>query len=271
MKTIALILVVLSSLLAAACGLPFSTSGRPPAESSEPNAPATARSTPSRNSDAGNSSPYASFLAPAETSKVEAASPDAPAPTPAPSQTPNASQPAITPTPFGTPQPTPFALPSPTPASNPASVPFGSGLPCQQSPRDGLWIESSTGSTQVSVGEATTVHVCIGPLPDGLAGFDIALRVVNPLVAEVVSTTMPDFGLTSVKESTPGQVIEFRAVDLKGVAPNGTEAALLATLSLEARAIGSTPLSVTIKALDDNRGNPIQPAIASFSLAVSSP
>ncbi len=82
---------------------------------------------------------------------------------------------------------------------------------------------------------------------------------------------MPDFGLTSVKESTPGQVIEFRAVDLKGVAPNGTEAALLATLSLEARAIGSTPLSVTIKALDDNRGNPIQPAIASFSLAVSSP
>jgi hypothetical protein len=131
-----------------------------------------------------------------------------------------------------------------------------------------LWLDIASGDLPLRVGEETTVRICASALPEGLAGFDITLSLQTGGIAEIVSASFPPFGLTK-QPALPGGSARLRAVDLEQIVSANAEDVLLATLRVRAKLAGTTALSLSVNAMDDDDGNRISLRITPSSLRVS--
>lgn len=133
------------------------------------------------------------------------------------------------------------------------------------------------GPTVRVVGEAVgtdrtaTVRVVLTTAPEGLSGYALELSVENPDVARVEGASYPErFGLTT--EAAPGaggRTVTLEAVDLDSTVEPGASNVTLATVEIAGEAAGETAVSVDGVRLDDDSGDPLDPAVQSGTVAVT--
>lgn len=140
---------------------------------------------------------------------------------------------------------------------------------CVALPVSAITIEFSPSSQSVSVGSTTTVDLIISGLGDGvgpsLGTFDLDISF-DPSVLGFSGATFGNqldlFGLGDINAITPGadavNLFELSlesAVDLDILQ---MDSFILATLSFNALGSGSLPLTISVNALGDSIGDPLQ-------------
>ncbi|NUB90756.1 hypothetical protein HTZ84_14070 [Haloterrigena sp. SYSU A558-1] len=118
----------------------------------------------------------------------------------------------------------------------------------------------STGSLRVSLTD----------VPDGLAGFKIALAVDDGDVATVTNASYPDhFGLTTDPAvGADGETITVEAADLDDAVTAGDADVTLATIDVTGADAGQTDLRVTSMQVDDDDGGAVDPSLEAGTLTV---
>ena len=175
------------------------------------------------------------------------------------------SIPTITSTPTApaniTPKPTytstPTKVPTPTATYTPVATPTQKADPtCLPKAEPTLWLEVEGNEASFTVGEEISIRICASGLVTGLAGFILTISAQNGNIVEFAAVELPKFGLQT-STPLPDSTVEIRAADFADLIPKNTESALLATINVLAKSSGSTPLSITVKALDDDDGFPV--------------
>lgn len=151
---------------------------------------------------------------------------------------------------------------------------------CEVSPASALTLGFNPSIQSVSVGSTTTVDLVISGLGNGVAPslgtFDLDIGF-NPSTLGFSGATFGNqldlFGLGDVQLVTPG-VGTVNLFELSLELPLDLESLqadtfTLATLSFNALAIGSSPLSISVNALGDANGDPLPYALVSRSIDVN--
>lgn len=103
-----------------------------------------------------------------------------------------------------------------------------------------------TGSYQIpSVGGSTSVPVVLDAAPSGISGYKITVALGDPSVAEISAVSFPAWATLNSATNLPAGQVTLQAVDLSQQVPVGGTSITLATLTVTARAAGSTTITVT--------------------------
>ncbi len=112
----------------------------------------------------------------------------------------------------------------------------------------------------LGVGETVAIPLTFFDITNGLAGFDMLITLEDGAVAEIVDVTFPAYGLTDVRYLAPNQ-LHIRAVDLGDIATAEQDLADLTTIELLGKQPGTTQLTVTVNAVDNDAGQAIDPVV----------
>lgn len=106
--------------------------------------------------------------------------------------------------------------------------------------------------------------------PAGLAGYTLDATIQDGAIAKITGVAFPaDFPLgTIVPDPVDGPTVRASAVDLGAVVNGGDVDVLLATLTLELLAAGTTEVVLDVTTLDDDDGFPINSATLAGSIEV---
>jgi hypothetical protein len=148
-----------------------------------------------------------------------------------------------------------------------AVAPFvAAGAQAAAAPREPV---VTVGNVTTSPGETATVPVTLSAAPDGLAGYELGVTVDDAGVAEVVGANYTDTGLTSPpRVGDDGTTVRLKAADVDRRIDPGATDVVLVWLELRAGAAGETALSVDVRRMDDDDGDPVGPATDSGRFAV---
>ncbi len=157
--------------------------------------------------------------------------------------------------------------------SNTSLLPFGAAL------LTGLLLFSGTvAGVAVSMdppvialrpGEITKVNLSLDSAPTGLSGYVIRIKIEQPAIADVTAVTYPPWAGIPDSIGIPGSDVQIMAVDLEGKVETNATQVILATLTLQGRGSGTTPILLTDLNFDDDEGNDITLSLASGSVTVS--
>ena len=125
----------------------------------------------------------------------------------------------------------------------------------------------SVQSAREGCGKTVTLPCVLSDAPTGLAGPDIVVTLSKAGVASIVGAELAEFGLASVEQISATEV-RFRAADLAGIVEAGAVDSTLATLTVYGDKKGSTDVLINILRLDDEGGNPINPAVLTGTVSV---
>ena len=125
----------------------------------------------------------------------------------------------------------------------------------------------SVQSATIGMSQTVTLPIVLSDAPNGLAGLDIVVTLSKPGVASIIGAELAEFGLTSVEQISATEV-RFRAADLAGIVEAGAVNPTLATLTVYGDKRGSTDVLINILRLDDEGGNPINPAVLTGTVSV---
>ena len=112
-----------------------------------------------------------------------------------------------------------------------------------------------------------------------LSGFFVAVAVEDPTVARIVAVQFPDYSdpitgvqLSGLLGTLPAASVGMAAVDLAGALAGPFDTKVLATISVELLAAGSTQVSVVAPPrVDDEAGQLVTVTLKSGALNVSVP
>ncbi|KUG10028.1 cell surface protein [hydrocarbon metagenome] len=120
----------------------------------------------------------------------------------------------------------------------------------------------------VSAGDITMTRVLIGPLPRGLAGYNLTLELSNPSVAGITGITLPGWAVLNSTSALPAGQLVFGAVDLGRQVQPGADETLLAEVHLRGETVGSTDLLLHVAAMDADGGDPVIPTVLAGTVTV---
>ena len=137
---------------------------------------------------------------------------------------------------------------TPTPVRTPTPVPAQSELAIQ--------------GGQGTVGSTVQLQMSLTAVQVSLSGFLVTVSVEDPTVAQIVAVQFPDysdpvtgFQLSGLLGSLPAASVGIVAVDLAGTLAGPFDAKVLATISVQLLAPGSTQVSVVAPPrVDDDAG-----------------
>lgn len=92
---------------------------------------------------------------------------------------------------------------------------------------------------------------------------------VDPPVAEIVDVRFPTWAKLSSKDAVDGGV-RIAAVDLEDQVKPGNNNVMLATLVVKGIREGEGRIYITVKRMDDDRGDPVNPRVETGLLSVGS-
>jgi hypothetical protein len=118
-------------------------------------------------------------------------------------------------------------------------------------------------------GEITKVNLSLDSTPTGLSGYAIRIKIEQPGIADVTAVTYPPWAGIPDSIGIPGSDVRIIAVDLEGKVETNATQVILATLTLQGRGSGTTPILLTDPNFDDDEGNNITLSLASGSVTVS--
>ncbi len=177
--------------------------------------------------------------------------------------------------PIGTPTPTPTMATPKSETPTPTATPALSSTPTPTVTLSDL-VAKFPGQTLVitdgvvPVGGSTAVDLVLTSAAEGMSGFDILVELDNTQVGQFVGTALADFGLTDPNILPDGRSVRIRAADVRDVIPVGSTAIKLATLYVKGNQPGTTTLKLSLMAMDDDSGQPVQPQVVSGQLQVVS-
>lgn len=122
-----------------------------------------------------------------------------------------------------------------------------------------------------SPGGTANVTIVLDSAPNGLSGYRLTVAVADPAVAEITAVAYPDWAGLKTDPSLPASRIDLSAVDLSQQVPVGAGAVTLATLTVRAKAVGSTAITLTpdpVLGVQDRAGALYTIAAAPGSLTV---
>lgn len=148
---------------------------------------------------------------------------------------------------------------SPAPADtvsqgDPSSDEPVSGLSGVAAPAPSITVSSAT----VGVGETVDITVSLSGISQGMSGFDIVLTEADRDIAEIINVSFGTFGLSDTRLLAFNQ-LRLRAVDLREIFQSDTSSMQLLTLTIRGRQPGSSMVSVTVNAIDDDLGDAVTP------------
>lgn len=126
------------------------------------------------------------------------------------------------------------------------------------------------GDADPSPGETATVPVNLTTAPAGLSGYELTVTIADPRIATVTDASYPGrFGLTESPEiAADGASVRLKAVDIGNATRPGATDIPLATVEVEGTAGGTTQLTVSVAAMDDDAGGAVDPAIQPGTVTV---
>lgn len=123
-----------------------------------------------------------------------------------------------------------------------------------------------------NVAETQPVEIRMREVPPaGLAGYTLNATLQDGAIAKITAVAFPaDFPLGSIEpDPVDGPTVRASAVDLGAVVNGGAFDVLLATLTLELLAVGTTEVVLEVITLDDDSGFPISSATLAGSITVT--
>jgi len=118
-------------------------------------------------------------------------------------------------------------------------------------------------------GESSKINLTLDSAPTGLSGYAIGIKVEQPGIAEVTAVSYPSWAGLSDSKGIPGFDVQIMAVDLEGKVQTNATQVILATLTLQGRGSGTTPILLTDPNFHDGEGNNMTLSLASGSVTVS--
>ncbi len=123
-------------------------------------------------------------------------------------------------------------------------------------------VSIATPVTQVST-------ITLDTAPAGFSGCNLTVTVDNPAIAQITAISFPAWA-TLHTNGTPGSFIIFSADDAGNIITSGATNTVMAYITVNGVASGSTNLTLTVTAMDDDVGNPISPTTAKGAVVVNS-
>ena len=120
---------------------------------------------------------------------------------------------------------------------------------------------------RTSVGNEVSVSVVISSAPAGVAGFSIQVSLSTPAIARIASVDFPEFGLTSLIQSSDSSV-RISAADLFREIEAGEIDSVLGTIHIAGFAPGTTSVELSIIQMDDDAGDIMQPQIVAGTVNI---
>ena len=133
---------------------------------------------------------------------------------------------------------------------------------------EGTVLSVDPAAASVLIGKTTTVQVVIGPLPTGLAGYNLTLGLSDPAIAEITGLALPGWAPLNSTSGLPADQLVFSSVDLSKAVEPGAGATVLADITLRGDAPGTTDLHLGIGRIDADGGDPILATILNGALTV---
>ena len=133
---------------------------------------------------------------------------------------------------------------------------------------EGTVLSVDPAAASVLIGKTTTVQVVIGPLPTGLAGYNLTLGLSDPAIAEITGLALPGWAPLNSTSGLPADQLVFSSVDLGKAVEPGAGATVLADITLRGDAPGTTDLLLGIGRIDADGGDPILATILDGALTV---
>jgi uncharacterized repeat protein (TIGR01451 family) len=122
-----------------------------------------------------------------------------------------------------------------------------------------------------TIGGTASLNLRLDSAPNGLSGYDINITLSDPTVASVTGVTFPAWATLKDSSSVPASFIHLTAVDLNDLVNGSASNVPLATITFQGLKEGSTPVQITVNAMDDDSGNMVSPSVAPGIFSVSIP
>lgn len=117
-------------------------------------------------------------------------------------------------------------------------------------------------------GELVNYRILLSFADDGLSAYDLAIYLTNKSVAEIYRIYFPEWAYETYKVISKDHA-RFSAIDLKGFIGKGVSRVEIATITLKALSEGDTEITVKMKRMDADNGEPINPYVYSAYLIVN--
>ena len=127
------------------------------------------------------------------------------------------------------------------------------------------------------MGSTVQLQMSLTAVQVSLSGFFVTVAVEDPAVARIVAVQFPDYSdpitgvqLSGLLGSLPASSVGIAAVDLAGALAGPFDTKVLATISVELLALGSTQVSVVAPPrVDGDTGQLVAVTLKSGALTVS--
>ncbi|WP_161973148.1 hypothetical protein [Halostella litorea] len=121
----------------------------------------------------------------------------------------------------------------------------------------------------VERGERATVGVSLTGTPDGVAGFEVIVRVADGDAATITGAETGDaFGFGETEVIDGGDAVRIKAADVNETVGPGDGAVALGSVTLRGEDVGDAALSVRVSRIDDDGGERVAPDTESGTLSV---
>ena len=124
------------------------------------------------------------------------------------------------------------------------------------------------GGTIDDIGSTTTVDLTLDNAPDGLSGYNLTVSLSDPSIAEVLSVSFPTWAAMHSNSTLPADSVWMKAADLQDDVKSDDMNIQLGTLTIRGDANGMCDIVVTVTKMDDDNGDPINPATDAGHLKV---
>ena len=111
-----------------------------------------------------------------------------------------------------------------------------------------------------AIGPTTTVSLTLDSAPDGLSGYNLTVSLSDPSIAEILSVSFPTWATMHSNSTLPADSVWLKAADLISSVGSGDTNIPLGTLTIRGYADGVCDIVVMVTNMDDDAGNPINPA-----------
>jgi len=116
-------------------------------------------------------------------------------------------------------------------------------------------------SDAVPVGSTTTYTIVMNHAPQGIAGYNISLRLDNPAIGEITAYTLPSWAILNITSDTFGDSIWLSGIDLQRQVEAGATNVSFGTVTIRADHAGHTGLSIEYRKINADGGANITPEI----------
>jgi len=128
----------------------------------------------------------------------------------------------------------------------------------------------SAGDVIIRPDQVGNIAIKMDYLPNGLSGYALRLELSEKNIGTIKNVTFVVFdGVSSFEISSDGDLITLLAYDLDNTVQPGVADVELCKVEVQGNIIGEGTILITIKRMDDEGGDPVDPQIRTGSLRVT--